>query len=291
MVETKIINKTMELSDLKSERARNIITELNELIKALKDKKLKISSWWGCFELTGDKNSPEVINRGYNYEPIEGSADDKNFPWFLYWEIVWVTLNAEFSKGQKVLDLGGSSSLFSYYLASKELEVTTVDLQKELVENANQVAQQMGWKLNNYVMDMRNLDFGSQFDHITSICVYEHIPMYDRVEINKYIKKLLMPGGRFSITFDYRNPSRFAMISTPREIYEQFVKPSGLIIRENQNFVDTGHPYLLQPFYHPSTSWKEKICSVRGGYFKPWEIFKSKSSNDYTFGALFQEKQ
>jgi len=67
--------------------------------------------------------------------------------------------------------LGGSSSLFSYYLASKKLEVTTVDLQKNLVENANQVAQQMGWKLNNFVMDMRNLDFDSQFDHITSICV------------------------------------------------------------------------------------------------------------------------
>lgn len=291
MPEKKIINKTMELSDLKSDKARKIITELNDLIKTLKDKELKISSWYGCFELTGDKNSNEVINRGYNYKPIEESVDDKNFPWFLYWEIVWVALNVEFSKGQKVLDLGGSSSLFSYYLASKELEVTTVDLQQQLVENANQVAQQMGWKLNNYAMDMRKLDFDSQFDHITSICVYEHIPMYDRVEINKYIKKLLIPGGRFSITFDYRNPSRFAMISTPSEVYEQFVTPSGLKLRENQNFIDTGHSYLLNPFYHPSTSWIYKIYNVVRGHFKPREIFKSKSFNDYTFGALFQEKQ
>ena len=45
-----------------------------------------------------------------------------------------MTMNAEFSKGQKVLDLGGSSSLFSYYLASKGLDVTTVDLQENLVE-------------------------------------------------------------------------------------------------------------------------------------------------------------
>lgn len=280
----------MDLSDLKSAKAREIITELKKLIKSLKDKELKISSWYGRFELTGDKNSSEVINRGYNYEPIEDSVDDKNFPWFLYWEIVWVVLNAEFRKGQNILDLGGSSSLFSYYLASKELQVTTVDLQKQLVENANHVAQQMGWELNNYVMDMRKLDFDSQFDHITSICVYEHIPMYDRVEINKKIKRLLMPSGKFSITFDYRNPSRFAKISTPTDVYEQFVKPSGLRLRGNRNFVDTGHSYLLHPFYHPSSSWKYKIKRIVRGHFKPWEILKSKSSNDYTFGALFQEK-
>jgi ubiquinone/menaquinone biosynthesis C-methylase UbiE len=176
-------------------------------------------------------------------------------------------------------------------LASKELEVTTVDLQSELVENANQVAHHMGWELNNYVRDMRNLDFDSQFDHITSICVYEHIPMYDRVEINKHIKRLLTPGGRFSITFDYRNPSQFAMINTPSDVSEQFVKPSGLRVRENQNFVDTGHSYLLHPFYYPDTSLKDKINSIKRGHFKPWEILKTKSSNDYTFGALFQEKK
>jgi 2-polyprenyl-3-methyl-5-hydroxy-6-metoxy-1,4-benzoquinol methylase len=290
MVEKRIINKTMELSDLKSTRAKKIITELNDLIKTLKEKELKISSWYGRFELSGDKNSLEVINRGYNYEPIEESIDDKNFPWFLYWEIVWVTLNAEFNKGQTALDLGGSSSLFSYYLASKGLEVTTVDLQEQLIENANQVAQQMGWKLNNYVMDMKNLDFDSQFDHITSICVYEHIPMYDRVEINKKIRMLLRPGGRFSITFDFRNPSRFARINTPSDVYEQFVKPSGLVVRENPSFFDSGHSYLLHPFYYPGISWKYRLHQVKSGHFRPWEIIKSKIANDYTFGALFQEK-
>ncbi|MCP3683664.1 MAG: hypothetical protein GY861_13345 [bacterium] len=49
MIEKKFINKTMELSDLKSDRARKIITELNDLIKSLKDKELKISSWFGKF--------------------------------------------------------------------------------------------------------------------------------------------------------------------------------------------------------------------------------------------------
>lgn len=286
-----IINKTMELSDLKSDRSREIVVELGDLIQKLRDKGLSISSWYGCFDLTGEDTSLEVINRGYNYKPIEGAVDDRNFPWFLYWEIVWVTMNAEFNKGQKVLDLGGSSSLFSYYLASKGLDVTTVDLQKNLVENANRVAQQMGWKLTNHVMNMSNLAFSSQFDHITSICVYEHIPMHERVEINRTIANLLTPGGRFSITFDYKNPSRSVRIDTPLDVCAQFVKSSGLSLRGNQVFLDTGKRYLLHPFYHPRTPWKIKLGAVGHGYFKPWEILKSKRDNDYTFGALFQEKR
>lgn len=281
----------MELSDLGTDKARNIIEELNDLICALKSKDLKISSWYGNFKLTGEKDSIEWINRGYNYKPIEETVEDKNFPWFLYWEIVWVTLNAEFNKGQKVLDLGGSSSLFSYYLASKGLNVTTIDLQEELVNNANQVAQQTGWKLKNYVMDMRKLNFDSRFDHITSICVYEHIPMHERIEINKSIRDLLLPHGRFSTTFDYRNPSRSARIKTPNDVFEQFVKPSGLEIRENQCFFDSGHSYLLHPFYFPGISWNYRLRQVIRGHFRPSEIIKSKRADDYTFGALFLEKQ
>ncbi len=290
MKKNDLINKTMEPSDLDTPEAEPIIRELNELILQLRGKGLKISSWYGCFELSGKKNSDEVINRGYNYSPLASAVDDVNFPWFLYWEIVWVVLHAGFMPGQKVIDLGGSSSLFSFYLASKGLDVTTVDLQEELVQNADHVADAMGWNLKNYVMDMRYLSFDTHFDHITSICVYEHIPMYDRVEINRNIKKLLVPGGRFSITFDYRNPSKAARINTPSDVYDQFVKPSGLKLRGNEIFVDTGTSYLLHPFYHTAASWKEKVKMVRRGEFKAWEFFKAKSSNDYTFGALFLEK-
>ena len=137
---------------------------------------------------------------------------------------------------------------------------------------------------------MSNMAFSSQFDHITSICVYEHIPMYERVDINRKIANLLAPGGRFSITFDYKNPSHFARINTPLDVYAQFVEPSGVRPRGNQVFLDTGQCYLLHPFYHPRTSWKYKLKEVRTGHFWPWEILKSKKDNDYTFGALFQEK-
>ena len=107
----------MERGDLDSAGAKAIIAELNALIRELKDQKLETSSWYG--KLAGEKDAFERINRGYNYSRLEEAVDDDNFPWFLYWEIVWITVHSDFCKGQTVLDLGGCSSLFSYYLASK----------------------------------------------------------------------------------------------------------------------------------------------------------------------------
>lgn len=288
-----IINKTMDSDDLMTLEAKEIINELNELILNVKNKGLKISSWFGMFDLKGEKDTFEWINRGYGYSNLAGSVDDNNFPWFLYWEIIWIVEHNKFNKNHKVLDLGGSSSLFSYYLASKGLEVITVDIQNNLVENANFVARKMGWNLNNYCMDIRALDFDIEFDHITSICVFEHIPIYDRVYINHEIKKLLKPGGDFSITFDYRNPSKQARICTPNDVYEQFIAPSGLEIRGNKEFCENGKSYLLHPFFYNKQNRfmrEYKLHEVKSGNFDKSLINVIKNGNDYTFGALFLKK-
>lgn len=297
---TPTINKTMDVEDLRSEEAHRIVDELDKLIRKLNERNLKISSWYGAFDLSNWKSrfrisgfphgSTEQINRGYEYESFERAPDDQNFPWFLYWEIAWVVLNNEFRPGQKLLDLGGSSSLFSYYLAWKGLDVTTVDIQKSLVDNANFVGRQMNWRLKNHVTDMRRLQLDEKFDHITSICVYEHIPMYDRVEMNKKIRERLLDGGRFSITFDYRNPSMKAKIDSNRDVWEQFVEPSGMRMRGNPEFYDNGKNYLLSPFFYKRRLWLHKILSVAKGHFPLHDILQTKESNDYTFGALFLEK-
>jgi hypothetical protein len=284
------INKTMDFEDLNSKLAEGIVSELNSLIGQLAAKSLKISSWYGTFDLPGDPQSHNVVNRGYNYQSLPGAVDDRNFPWFLYWEIVWLVINSDFKPPERILDLGGSSSLFSFYMASRGNDVTTVDLNSHLVENANHVSEKMNWKMRNHVMDMRDLMFDSQFDHVTSVCVYEHIPLYDRVAINRGIRNLLIDGGKFSISFDYRNPSRAARISSPKGVHEQFVEPSGLKVRGNQEFFDNGKNYLLHPFYSKRRLWKDKAIEIGLGHFSPLELFKTKDHNHYTFGALFLEK-
>lgn len=282
-----VINKSMDYQDLLRDDAQQIVKELNDLVLFMRQKKIPVSSWYGKFHLSGEPNSFEVINRGYDYKPLPGAIDDQNFPWFLYWEIAWVFLNGDFKPGQKVLDLGGSSSLFSYYLASKGLNVTTVDMNEELVDVANQVAKALNWPINNLAMDMRNLTLDQEFDHITSICVFEHIPMFDRISINEKLKELLKKDGFFSITVDYRNPSQAARISSPEDIDAQFVKPSGMKLRGNQYFFDNSKNYLLHPFFSPKIDADYKKDAINKGHFDHSLLGCTKDVNDYTFGALF----
>ncbi len=283
-----IINKTMAREDLSSPEAMVIIEELNALVEEVRGKGGQISTWYGSFDLNGETLEP--LNRGYGYIPLPEAVDDVCFPWFLYWEIVWIVLNNSFVPGQRLLDLGGSSSLFSYYMASKGLDVSTVDLQQDLADNGNMVAEKMGWQLQNYCMDMRSMTFDRLFDHITSVCVFEHIPMYDRVEINKEINDLLKEGGHFSITFDYRNPSRQARINTGQDVHDQFVVPSGLQVRGNSTFHDEPTNYLLNPFFYKKRLYRYKLSCLRDGHFMPWEYFNVKDQNDYTFASLFMKK-
>ena len=284
-----VINKTMDRADLAAPEARTIVRELDALVLELKDRGLRTSSWYGCFDLSGDRY--ERINRGYGYRPLRGTADDTLFPWFLYWQIVWVVLHGDFTREQKILDLGGSSSLFSYYLAAKGYDVTTVDLQEELVTNAELVARRMGWNLKNHLMDIRSLCFSRRFDHITSICVFEHIPIWERIEVNRTIGLLLNEHGRFSITFDFRNPSRFSRIDSPEDVRTQFVASSGMRVRGNEVFFDGGKNYLLDPFFCSSpVCLLYKLRSVFRGHHRLRELFRTKRANDYTFGALFLEK-
>jgi 2-polyprenyl-3-methyl-5-hydroxy-6-metoxy-1,4-benzoquinol methylase len=290
MTREPLINKTMDRADLDSPGAREVCEELNELIRRLRVDGLRASSWYGKFDLS--RNVYQRVNRGYGYEPLPGAADDLNYPWFLYWEIAWLVTNNDLEPGERVLDMGGASSLFSYYMASKGLEVTTVDLKPELVENANRVAQRTGWRLASHVMDMREITLAGPFDHITSVCVFEHIPLSGRIEVTSRIRELLREGGTFSITFDYKNPSRDARISSPEDIQDQFVRPSGLRVRGNRSFEENGKNYLLGPFFHPLAwryGWKPRgVVRRRYGL---GELFKVKRANDYTFGALFMERR
>lgn len=89
-----IINKTMDRQDLFTSRGRVIVRELNSLIKELRARDLIISSWYGKLNLSGSPSSWERLNRGLDYRALDGAADDTKFPWYLYWEIVWVTINS-----------------------------------------------------------------------------------------------------------------------------------------------------------------------------------------------------
>ncbi|MGB9593775.1 MAG: hypothetical protein ACPL7R_06540 [Anaerolineae bacterium] len=107
-----IINKTMNRADLDTPQARRIVAELNDLIRTLQARGLVASSWYGALDMPPALKALEQVNRGLDYEPLPGAADDARYPWFLYWEIAWVVMHAGFQPGQTVLDLGGSRRCF-----------------------------------------------------------------------------------------------------------------------------------------------------------------------------------
>lgn len=282
----------MERSDLDTKKAKNIIDDLNKLITKLYSKNLYMSSWTGTFPTRREminrflakifgfpyKSQGIGLEQRLNYQPLPEAADDGRFPWFLYWEIYWVIKNTReyLYPGARVLDAGGASSLFSCYLASLGFDVHSVDLSKSLVKNANHIAKKLQWNMHAYVMDMKNLDFLDEyFDHVYSICVFEHLDYAVKKAALEEIVRCLKTGGILSITFDYRNPAPgvvgYGKDTRPRnqikkfdDINRNFLSNANFELIGNYRFFDTRDSYLVHPRFN---------------------------NTPYTFGALFLRKK
>ncbi len=311
----KIINKTMDRADLLTAEAKPLVEAINNLIKTLYSKKLYMTSWYGTLPekkrikisragikkfikkvirmklkraevknfiktiMRRVENKEEVgmTNRGLDYKPLTDSADDGRIPWYLYWETFWVLKNGpQVRKNLRVLDAGGTSSLFTCFLASLGVEVHSIDINKTLISNGNKIAKVMGWDMYSYEMNMKKLDFSDEyFDHAYSICVFEHLTYEIKQAALSEIARCLKPNGILSITFDYRNPapaiagfipdtSKKNQISTKEDIKRNFLNNDYFELLGNQDFYDDGKSYLVHPKFNNAP---------------------------YTFGAIFLKKR
>lgn len=278
---TEIINKAMDRSDLLTDEAKAVVQAINDLIRTLYSKNLYMTSWYGTLpkegriELSKDgiknlikrilrrtesKAGVGIDNRGPDYEPLPNSADDGRIPWYLYWEIFWVMKNGpQVKSNMRLLDAGGTSSLFTCYLASLGCEVHSVDINKILVSNGNKIAKAMGWNMFSSAMNMKKLDFEDEhFDHAYSICVFEHLDYEIKQSALSEIARCLKPNGILSITFDYRNPapaiagyesdtSEGNQLKTKEDIRRNFLSMEHFELLGNQEFYDNGESYLVHP--------------------------------------------
>ncbi len=277
-----LVNKTMDFEDLNRDDCIEVIKELNEMMKLLNDKGLLYSSWGGL--LDQDEGEPGRLNRGYDYSPHPLSYDDAKIPWFLYWEIAWVYLHSGLKPGRTVLDMGGCSSLFSFFLAHKGCSVYAVDLNDSLVKNAETVADKMNWKMHPTCLSMVDMQYEDNFfDYVFSICVFEHILFDDRVKIMKKVEKILKPKGKFCITIDYKNPDKEMNINSPEDVRKNFILPTSLSVLGNSDFHDNGKRYLFHPWFH---SYSELFKRVYHNNL-PLKAILNRGLANYTFGALF----
>lgn len=283
-----LINKSMDRDDLSTSWAQPHIDALNKMITDLYNAGTPMTSWYGT--LPGDDRelivkseinqegsiSIGIANRGTDYQALPNATDDTRIPWYLYWEIVWVmTHGPSLSPSSRILDAGGTASLFSCYLASLGHEIHSIDLNNKLIAQGAAIAKAMNWNLHSYAMNMQSIDFPSEyFDHAYSICVFEHLTFELKQKALTEIARVLKPGGILSITFDYRNPAPFVVgighddspenrLASTEDLHRSFLSTGLFELVGNQDFFDNGKSYLVHP---------------------------SRNNKPYTFGAIFLKK-
>ncbi|HVP12846.1 MAG TPA: class I SAM-dependent methyltransferase [Phycisphaerae bacterium] len=284
------INKTMDRDDLHRPECGAVLAELFGLMRRMRRCGAKYSSWYGQ---TGAWPSAwEHINRGPDYQPWPDNPDELAVPWFLLWETAWLTANMPMRPGSRVLDMGGAGSLFSSYLASRGHDVYAIDLDEGLCRLADETAARMQWRLTARRMDMTALDFpDAYFDHVFSVCVFEHLPVSGRVACNRQVARVLKPGGTAAYTFDYDNPQSFGRLDTPEDVRRQLIEPSGLALRGGGAFWDGGRRYLLAPQcfgFGRFTALMARIHAWLRGSVERRRALTGATS--YTIGAVFLEK-
>ena len=165
------------------------------------------------------------------------------------WENAWVIRHADIRRGQRALDIGGASTLFSFYLAHLGCDVVVVDNDWSncgILDNARHVARAMGWRLAALDRNVsRPLPFpDASFDRVFSICVLEHLPSSLRQFLMREIGRVLTPGGIAGFTTDYDEARpvlttdkglRFAYKD---KLERDVIRPSGLAVYGPTHWVD-----------------------------------------------------
>lgn len=287
------INKTMDRDDLLQPECRYILAELFALMRQMRSRGADYSSWYG--RVRAWPSAWEHVNRGPDYQPWPGNPDELAIPWFLLWEIAWLLAHTPLRRAARVLDMGGAGSLFSCLLAARGCEVHAIDIDAGLCDRARLTADRMNWRLRPRILDMTRLDYpDASFDHVFSVCVFEHLPVSGRIECNRQVARVLRPGGTASYTFDYANPQAFGRLDHPADVRRQFIEPSGLDLRGDE-FRDNGKRYLAAPDLFGLGRFTRAAAAGRAflaGTIERPQAWKALWGDQplYTFGAVFLQK-
>lgn len=269
----------MNRADLAQPDLAPIVAELDALIRAMEARGVHPTSWCGTLpsEESPETRADDRANRGADYQPWPGAANDERLPWYLYWEIVWMLGKGPAPRpGDHVLDVGGSASLFSCLLASRGCEVHSIDINPHLIGHSDRIAQVMGWDLIAYGMDARDMGFeDGYFNAAYSICVFEHLDADIKRDALNEIARVLKPAGILGLTFDYKNPapciadrgydlSERNRLSTPGDIERSLWSCPQFERLSPEHFHDDGTTWLVHP---------------------------ALGNAPYTFGATFQRRR
>lgn len=173
------------------------------------------------------------------------------------WENAWVLRHAPIEKGMRAMDIGGASTPFSFYLASRGASVAIIDNDWNncgTLYNADYVARKMGWDLRAFDHDVaRRLPFpDGSFDRVYSICTVEHLTTPTRRAMMREVGRVLKPGGIAGITMCYDPDHKVLLVDKGlrfgfrQKLENDLIRPSGLSLYGNTELLDfQDEPHFL----------------------------------------------
>lgn len=168
------------------------------------------------------------------------------------WENSWIASHSQLLPGLKVLDIGGASTAFVFYLANLGCSVKVIDNDWSccgMIYNTRYVAKKMGWNIEALDRDItKPIPFAdNSFDRVFSICTVEHLTSSVRRRMMKEIARVLKPGGIVGITIDY-SPGREILTADRglrfgyrEKLFKEIIEPSGLTLYGNSDLIDVSN--------------------------------------------------
>jgi ubiquinone/menaquinone biosynthesis C-methylase UbiE len=203
-------------------------------------------------------------------------------------EYPWALQNADLRGPTKILDVGSGISLFPIYLALQGHEVFSIDNDRILMERlAPRLARWTGANVTYSLGNATSLEFeDNTFDRVFCISVLEHLEEENigGVYVNYRKKNLdvkaigemlrvLKPGGRLVLTFDWSESPEEKRSYRLQDVYERVLAPyRSLLIKDEK----------------PEIDWEQ----LKQAHIKAWKSFPPFTyvTEGWALGVVLQKK-